>query len=207
MIDGTLFAVIFTHMKKILMFLMMTVFFPVSVFASGSVRYVSSEGLIPEKSETVLVEEVAGNSNSEIISGLKMSDNGVTRINDGQLMIKVSGYSDSAIMKYVNSMGCSLSRKLAFIKGSDGSDSIQNLKTVNNGLYIKSAIKAGNDSGIFILASGGVELNSNENSTGSQTNSPGMFAGGGIGYFLKNCSMQLGYDNKVGASASFGILW
>lgn len=194
-------------MKKILMFLMITVFSPVSVFASGGIRYVSSEGLIQEKPETILIEDVPDSTNSEIIKGLKMSDNGVTRINDGQLMIKVSGYSDSTIMKYVNSMGCSLSRKLSFIKGSDGSENFQNLKNVNNGLYIKSAIEAGNNSKIFILASGGVELDSNENSTESQTNSSGMFAGCGIGYFLKNCSMQLGYDNKIGASASFGILW
>jgi hypothetical protein len=194
-------------MKRILMFLVITVFFPVSLFASGGVRYVSSEGLIPEKSETVMIEDISGSSNSEIISGLKMSDNGVTRINDGQLMIKVSGYSDSAIMKYVNSMGCSLSRKLSLIKGSDGNESVQSQRIVNNGLYFKSAIEAGNKSGIFILASGGVELNNSNNSTYGQADSPGMFAGAGIGYFLKNCSMQLGYDNKVGASASFGILW
>ncbi|HEY9162320.1 MAG TPA: hypothetical protein VIS94_14685 [Desulfomonilia bacterium] len=186
---------------------MITVFFPGSVFASGGVRYVSFESLIPEKSETVLIEDASDSPNSEIISGLKMSDNGVTRINGGQLMIKVSGYSDSAIMKYVNSMGCSLSRKLSPMRCSDDIESDQNLKTVNNGLYIKSAIKAINDSGIFILASGGVELNSSDGSIYNLADSPGMFAGGGIGYFLKNCSMQFGYDSKIGASASFGMLW
>ncbi len=186
---------------------MITVFFPVSVFASGGVRYVSSEGLIQEKPETILIEDVPDSTNSEIIKGLKMSDNGVTRINDGQLMIKVSGYSDRAIMKYVNSMGCTLSRKLLSMKGSDGIDNYQSAKTLNNGLYVKSGIEAGKGSGIFILASGGVELNSSNSSIDDQTDSPGMFAGAGVGYFLKNCSMQLSYDNKVGASASLGILW
>jgi len=189
------------------MFLIITLFFPISLFASDGVRFVSFKGLIPDRPETFLIDEIPGNSNSDIISGLKMSDNGVTRINDGQLMIKVSGYSDSAIMKYVNSMGCSLSRKLSPMRCSDDIESDQNLKTVNNGLYIKSAIKAINDSGIFILASGGVELNSSDSSIYNLADSPGMFAGGGIGYFLKNCSMQFGYDSKIGASASFGMLW
>jgi hypothetical protein len=194
-------------MKRILMLLIIIVFFPVSASASGSGITAQSESIIPEKPKAMLTEKMDISSSPGIINGLKMSDNGVTRINDGQLMIKVSGYSDSAIMKYVNSMGCTLSRKLLSMKGSDGTDYNQSAKTVNNGLYIKSGIEAGNGSGIFILASGGVELNSGNNSIDDQTDSPGMFAGAGIGYFLKNCSMQLGYDNKVGASASFGILW
>jgi len=194
-------------MKRIPMFLMVIVWFPVSVFASDGGISVKSGNIIPEKPNAMLTGKMDSSNNPGIINGLKMSDNGVTRINDGQLMIKVSGYSDSTIMKYVNSMGCSLSRKLLSIKGSDGTDGIQNLKAVNNGIYIKSAIEAGNDSGLYILASGGVDLDSNNNSTDNQTSSPGMFAGGGVGYFLKNYSMQLGYDNKVGASASFGILW
>ncbi len=194
-------------MKRIIMFLIIIVFFPISASASGGAISVQSGNIIPEKPNAMLTEKMDNSSSPGIIKGLKMSDNGVTRINDGQLMIKVSGYSDSAIMKYVNSMGCTLSRKLLSMKGSDGTDNNQCAKTLNNGLYVKSGIEAGKGSGIFILASGGVELSNSNDSIDLQTDSPGMFAGAGIGYFLKNCSMQLSYDSKVGASASLGILW
>jgi hypothetical protein len=146
-------------------------------------------------------------NNSWLPGNLKTSDNGVTQLNDGHVLIKVGSYSDSSIMKYINSMGCSLSEKLSFIKEFEGSDKIQNIKTVNSGYYIKGGIEALKGSGIFLLASGGVESDSAADSTKNQMHAPGVFVGGGIGYFLKNITMQVGYDNKVGASASFGIIW
>jgi len=177
------------------------------LFASGKDISAQSENIIPDKPNTLLLERLVNTGDSGILSGLKMGDNGVTRMNDGHLLVKISGYSDSAIMKYVNSMGCSLPRKLSFIKSFDSNDNVQNLKTFNNGLYIKSGIEAEKDSGIFLLASGGVELDGNTGSANNQMNTPNVFVGGGIGYFLKNYTMQVGFDNKVGAAASFGILW
>jgi hypothetical protein len=194
-------------MNRINLLLLIFVCFPIVLLASGNDISDQPENIIPDKPDTLFIEKLETANNSRILSGLNISDNGVTRVNDGHLMIKISGYSDSAIMKYVNSMGCSLPRKLSFIKSFDSNDNVQNLKTFNNGLYIKSGIEAEKDSGIFLLASGGVELDGNTNSTNNQLHAPNVFAGGGVGYFLKNYSMQFGYDNKVGASASFGILW
>ncbi len=194
-------------MNRIYLVLLIFICFPVTLFASGVDMSAQSDNVVPDKPNTLLIEKLVTAGGSGILGGLEIGDNGVTRINDGHLLVKISGYSDSAIMKYVNSMGCSLPRKLSFIKSFDSNESIQNFKTPNNGLYIKSGIEAEKDSGIFLLASGGVELNGDEGPANNQMNEPGVFVGGGIGYFLKNYTMQVGYDNKVGAAASFGILW
>jgi hypothetical protein len=192
---------------RIYLLIFIFVGFPITLLASGNGISPQSENVIPDKPNTLFIEKLETANNSRILSGLNISDNGVTRVNDGHLMIKISGYSDSTIMKYVNSMGCSLPRKLSLIKSFDSSDKFQNLKTVNNGLYIKSGIEAEKGSGIFFLVSGGVELDDNNNSTNNQLYASNVFAGGGVGYFLKNYSMQFGYDNKFGTSTSIGILW
>jgi hypothetical protein len=194
-------------MNRIYLLVLIFICFPMVLFASGEDMSAQSENIIPDKPNTLIIEKMETANNAGVSSGLNMSDNGVARIDGGHLMIKVSGYSDSTIMKYVNSMGCALPRKLSFIKSFDSSDKFQNLKTFNNGLYIKSGIEAEKGSGIFFLASGGVELDSKTDPANDQLLASNVFAGGGIGYFLKNYSMQCGYDNKVGASASIGILW
>jgi hypothetical protein len=194
-------------MNKIYLLLLIFLCFPTGLIASGSDISAQSENIIPDKANSLLIERLVNRDESGILSGLKIGDNGVTHINDGHLLIKVSSYSDNAIMKYVNSMGCSLSKNMSFVKEFDSNEKNQNLKTVDNGFYIKSGIEAEKDSGIFFLASGGVEISSNANTTNNQIHAPDVFVGGGVGYFLKNYSMQVGYDNKVGAAASFGILW
>jgi hypothetical protein len=194
-------------MKRIYLLLLIFLCFPNGLFASGKDISAQSENIITDKHNVLLLEKLVNAEGSGILGDVKIGDNGVTRMNDGHLLIKVSGYSDSAIMKYVNSMVCTLPRKLSSIKSFDGNDKIQNMKTFNNGLYIKSGIEAEKDSGIFVLASGGVELDGSSGPANNQLNTPNVFFGGGIGYFLKNYTMQVGYDNKVGAAASFGILW
>ena len=192
---------------RIYLLILIFICFPIAIFASGNDISAQSENIIPDKTIALIIEKMGTANNSGVSSSLNMSDNGVARINDGHLLIKVSGYSDSTVMKYVNSMDCSLSRKLSFAKSFDSNDQFQNLKTVNNGLYIKSGIEAEKGSGIFLLASGGVDLDSKNSPTNNQLHEPNMFAGGGVGYFLSNYSMQFVYDNKFGASASVGILW
>ncbi len=194
-------------MKRIYLLILIFACFPTAIFASGDYISAQSENTIPDKQNTLIIEKMGTANNSGVSSGVNMSDNGVARIDDGHLMIKVSGYSDITIMKYVNSMGCSLSKKYSFVKSFDSIDNFQNLKSVNKGLYIKSGIEAEKGSGIFFLASGGVELDSKTNPANDQLFASNVFAGGGVGYFLKNYSMQFVYDNKVGASASVGILW
>jgi hypothetical protein len=144
-----------------------------------------------------------------LIKGLKERDNGVTLMNDGDLQFKFSGYADREIMKYVMGMGCALPRKLSMNASSDGmTREYELLKTPSDGFYVKPAIRAEKDSNIFILATTGLRMNpDSETLNDDLTATSDVILGGGIGYFLKNHSMQLGYDNKVGVSASLGIVW
>jgi len=144
-----------------------------------------------------------------LIKGLKERDNGVTLMNDGDLQFKFSGYSDREIMKYVMGMGCVLPKKLSMNANCDGLiKEYELLKVPSDGFYVKTAIRAEQDSNIFILATTGLRMNpDSETLNHDLTASSDVIIGGGIGYFLKNHTMQLGYDNKVGVSASFGIVW
>lgn len=148
-----------------------------------------------------------GEASDNVVKGLDVSDNGVTRMNDGHLMIKVSGYSERSIMKYVTSMGYTLPKKFAATGAYDCSYQNGYSKITNDGLFVKSAIEAEKGSNIFLLATGGVGLNSDNGSISEELFASNLFVGGGVGYFDKSLSMQLGYDNKVGVSASFGFIW
>lgn len=196
-------------MKKIYLPILLVLFLPASLFASGVDKSAWNDNILSEKPDVSMIEELIPVKNPVTVSSIKVGDNGVTRVNDGHMLFKISGYSNSTIMKYVNSMGCTLPRRpVYFSRGFDIQENSRSMKTVNNGIYIKSGIEAEKGSGIYLLALGGMELDNGSSGANTQPSySSGVFAGGGIGYFLKDYSMQVGYDNKVGATASFGILW
>lgn len=197
------------NLIRIAYIILIVMMLPVCVLAlPGSDYFNGANNMGLNTPEKLSLPPLQKHSEDGIIKGLNLKDNGVAQVNDGQLLIKVSGYSDSALMKFVTSMNCTLSRKYSLSGSYDTRYLASHVKTASDGIYVKGAIEAEKGSNIFFLATTGLNLKSDSNTENDELlASSNIILGGGIGYFLDNCSMQFGYDNMVGVSASLALVW